>query len=67
MALRRWGRGNRARHRFVALRRQRKFSQTQIAAAIIRIKRNADNVTIETLLKVPRVLGSSLDIRLTAA
>jgi transcriptional regulator with XRE-family HTH domain len=49
------------------LRRQRKLSQTRIAAAISRIEHNAGNVTIETLLKVPRVLGSSLDIRLTAA
>ncbi|WP_133174581.1 hypothetical protein [Candidatus Methylomirabilis limnetica] len=44
-----------------------KAGQTQIAAAISRIEHNAGNVTIETLLKVPRVLGSSLDIRLTAA
>ncbi|MDD5558157.1 hypothetical protein [Candidatus Methylomirabilis sp.] len=67
MALRHWGRGHRTRRRFAALRRQRKLSQTRIAVAIVRIEHNAGNVTIETLLKVPRVLGSSLDIRLTAA
>jgi transcriptional regulator with XRE-family HTH domain len=37
------------------------------ATAIGRIEHNAGHVTIETRLKVPRVLGSSLDIRLTAA
>lgn len=67
MALRHWGRGHRARRRFAALRRQRQLSQTQIAAAIGRIEHNAGHVTIETRLKIPRILGSSLDIRLTAA
>jgi len=67
MTLRRWDRGHRVRRRFAALRRQRQLNQTRIAAAISRIEHNAGHVTIETLLKVPRVLGSSLDIRLTAA
>ena len=61
-------------HRLTNLRRKRKLSQTQVAAAlkmspatVSRIEHNASNVTIETLLKVARVLGASLDIRLKAA
>ncbi len=34
---------------------------------IPRIEPNASNVTIETLLKVARALGASLDIRMKAA
>ena len=61
-------------HRLATLRRKRKLSQTQVAAVlkmspatISRLEHNAGNVTIETLLKVAKALGASLDIRLTAA
>ena len=61
-------------HRLATLRRKRKLSQTQVAAAlkmspatISRLEHNARNVTIETLLKVARALGAALDIRLKTA
>lgn len=61
-------------HRLATLRRKRKLSQTQVAAAlkmspatISRIEHNASNVTVETLLKVARALDATLDIRLRPA
>lgn len=61
-------------HRLATLRRKRKLSQTQVAAAlrmspatISRLEHNAHNVTIETLLKVARALGAALDIRVKMA
>ncbi len=61
-------------HRLATLRRKRKLSQTQVAAAlkmspatISRLEHNARNVTVETLLKVARVLGAALDIRVKTA
>ena len=61
-------------HRLARLRRKRKLSQTQVAAAlkmssatISRLEHNTRNVTIETLLKVARALGAALDIRLKTA
>jgi DNA-binding XRE family transcriptional regulator len=61
-------------HRLATLRRKRRLSQTQVAAAlkmspatISRIEHNASNVTIETLLKVARALGASLDFQVKAA
>jgi len=61
-------------HRLASLRRKRRLSQTQVAAVlkmspatISRIEHNASNVTIETLLKVARALGASLDFRVKAA
>ena len=61
-------------HRLATLRRKRKLSQTQVAAAlkmspatISRLEHNTRNVTIETLLKVARALGAALDIRLKTA
>lgn len=61
-------------HRLATLRRKRKLSQTQVAATlkmspatISRLEHNARNVTIETLLKVARVLGAAIDIRVKMA